>query len=42
MISKQRLDGPIPKEHWAFSDGASGLLFNRQSMRLFPIESELA
>jgi uncharacterized protein len=42
MISKQRLDGPIPKEHWAFSDGTSGLLFNRQSMRLFPIESELA
>src|SRR3954447_5045317 len=39
---EHRQGDPDPGEHWAFSDGASGLLFNRQSMRLFPVAPDVA
>jgi uncharacterized protein len=42
MLPTQRISRPAANEHWAFSDGSEGLLFDRQSMRLFPVESDLA
>jgi hypothetical protein len=41
-MPEQRQGAPDPTEHWTFSDGASGLLFNRQSMHLFPVEADAA